>query len=275
VAVYAAVRGWLECDDTQLALLRQVIDGDPARGDGGWAFPANPTGWINYVFYGADLQAPAVDRLLDQLRRLAALPASDEDDDRIRGLFFNTHEVDGMAQWQVRDGLLHVSAVDPAYAYLGTSGGSAVLREISAEAYERSAPLCRIIVHDSPRRFAALRLPGTSQQLTLCWRSDLVEPILAVDPWSSSLWVGVDQRLAGVSAEGRLLFSIGLMTSLLDIRHVEGFTVALCDGQLVAVNRDHSVRAIYDLRDVPDTVDAGEGRATVRYVDGHETTHPL
>lgn len=120
MAGYVAVREWLECDDTQLALLRRVIDGDPAGDGSGWAFPAHPRGWINYVFYGADLRASAVDRLLDQLRRIAALPASDEDEDRIRGLLFSTHEVDGMTQWQVRDGLLRIKASDAAYAYLGT-----------------------------------------------------------------------------------------------------------------------------------------------------------
>lgn len=75
--------------------------------------------------------------------------------------------------------------------------------------------------------------------------------------------------------DGRPLFSIGLMTSLLDIKHFKECTVALCDGQLVAINPDCSIRMIYDLQDVPAALDKKGGRLTLRYVDGHEETLPV
>lgn len=37
---------------------------------------------------------------------IARIPASDDDGDRIRGLFFAGHEVQGTTEWQVRDGRL-------------------------------------------------------------------------------------------------------------------------------------------------------------------------
>jgi hypothetical protein len=108
VGTYVGIRGWLECDSKQLALVRQVIDGDHDWYNGGWGFPTSQINWTSYV-YGADIRVSALDWFLSQLRRLAALPASDEDNDRIRGLFLASRELDGMAQWQVRDGQLLIS----------------------------------------------------------------------------------------------------------------------------------------------------------------------
>lgn len=118
MGVYVGIRGWLQCDDKQLALARQLIGGDPDPYNGGWAFPANPVGWTNYVFYGADIRASGVDWFLNQLRQLAALPASDDDNDRVQGLFLASHEVDGMAQWQVRGGRVIVTPAPAEYDYL-------------------------------------------------------------------------------------------------------------------------------------------------------------
>jgi hypothetical protein len=58
----------------------------------------------NWVFCGAEMRAQSVDWFPDRLRNVARIPASDEDDDRLTGLFFVSHEVDGMSEWQVRDG---------------------------------------------------------------------------------------------------------------------------------------------------------------------------
>ena len=118
MGAYVAIRGWLQCDDKQLALVRHVIDSDQDRYNGGWAFPAQRINWTGYVFYGADIRDGAVDWFLDQLQQLATLPASDADNDRVRGLFLVSHEVEGMAQWKVRDGQVLITAAGLEFAYL-------------------------------------------------------------------------------------------------------------------------------------------------------------
>ena len=56
--------------------------------------------------------------LLEQLRHLARLPPSDADGDRVRGLFLASHDVEGLSEWQVRDGALHVMPGDARLHYL-------------------------------------------------------------------------------------------------------------------------------------------------------------
>jgi len=70
------------------------------------------------VFYGSDLRASALPQLMEQLRLIAAIPASDADGDRVRGLFLTSHEVEGMAEWQIRGGVLHVTVTDARFKYL-------------------------------------------------------------------------------------------------------------------------------------------------------------
>ncbi|MBN0047793.1 hypothetical protein JS756_27520 [Streptomyces actuosus] len=56
------------------------------------------------ALYGGDLQEAEAPWLRDQLSGIAALPAADEDDPGVQGLFLLTHEVDQPVEWQVRDG---------------------------------------------------------------------------------------------------------------------------------------------------------------------------
>jgi hypothetical protein len=80
--------------------------------------PRQPFNWTYYVFYGGDIRQQAVNWLLDQLRDIARIPASDEDGDRVQGLFLASHEVDGMSEWQVRDGRVLITPADSRYRYL-------------------------------------------------------------------------------------------------------------------------------------------------------------
>lgn len=119
MGIYVSVRGWLECDEKQLAAIREVIAAhDAGFYSGGWGFPAKPFNWISYVFYGGDIRHLSVDWFLAQLAAIARIPASDEDNDRVCGLFFASHEQDGLSEWQVRDGQVLVSAGDDRYRYL-------------------------------------------------------------------------------------------------------------------------------------------------------------
>ncbi|MER7722621.1 hypothetical protein [Streptomyces sp. NPDC096323] len=119
MGVYVSIRGWLECDETQLAAVRQIIssheDGHYANG---WGFPRRHVNWTHYLFYGADIREQALDWFAGQIREIARIPPSDEDGDLVRGLFLVGHEVDGAAEWQVRDGQLFIAPADTRHRYL-------------------------------------------------------------------------------------------------------------------------------------------------------------
>lgn len=147
-----------------------------------------------------------------------------------------------------------------------------MLTQISEAEFSAVDPIFRVIVHDHPRKFGSLRLPDASHALTLCWRSELVDPIVVSDPSSSAVWIGVDQRLACVSPMGNTLFSIGVSSSVLQIRRFEKYIVALCEAQILALNRDYTLRKLCDLRDLPDQVDVDGDELVVTFTDGHRGT---
>ncbi|WP_404961871.1 hypothetical protein [Streptomyces sp. 147326] len=119
MGVYVSVRGWLECDGAQLAAVQKIIAShQDDHYSNGWGTPRRHVNWTHYVFYGADIRQSAVDWLIEQIREIARIPASDDDGDRIRGLFLAGHEADGTTEWQVREGQLFVSSGDIRHRYL-------------------------------------------------------------------------------------------------------------------------------------------------------------
>lgn len=119
MGIYVSVRGWLECDHEQLTAIQAIISSrDDNHYTGGWGLPRQQFNWTCYVFYGGDLREQAVDWLLDQLRDIAQIPATDEDGDRVQGLFLASHEVDGTSEWQLRDGQVLISQADSRHQYL-------------------------------------------------------------------------------------------------------------------------------------------------------------
>ncbi|MFF6783466.1 hypothetical protein [Streptomyces sp. NPDC012510] len=120
MGTYVSVRGWLECDETQLAAIQQIIDAhDDNHYTNGWGSPRKHVNWTHYLFYGADMRASALDWFTDQIREMARLPPSDGDGDLVQGLFLATHEVEGTTEWQVRDGRLFNAPADTRHRYLG------------------------------------------------------------------------------------------------------------------------------------------------------------
>lgn len=116
MGAYVYIRGWLECDREQCEAIRRLIAADDDPYNQGWSF-SEWSAWGTYVFYGGGLRESGHDWFLDQLNRIAQLPGTQIDDDRITGLFLVTHEGTGRTQWQVRDGSV-VLAPASGYAYL-------------------------------------------------------------------------------------------------------------------------------------------------------------
>ncbi|MFJ5776932.1 hypothetical protein [Streptomyces sp. NPDC093094] len=119
MGVYVSVRGWLECDGTQLGAVRRIVAAhEDEHYNGGWGMPRRHVNWTCYVFYGADIRESGLEWFAGQVGEMARIPASDEDGDLVRGLFLVSHEIDGTAEWQVRDGRLLVSPADGRHRYL-------------------------------------------------------------------------------------------------------------------------------------------------------------
>jgi hypothetical protein len=119
MGVYVSVRGWLECDGKQLTAVQEIISSHADdHYSGGWSTPRRQVNWTNYVFYGADIRESALDWFTNQITEIARIPASDDDGDRIQGLFLARHEVEGTTEWQVRDGRLVMSPADTRHHYL-------------------------------------------------------------------------------------------------------------------------------------------------------------
>ncbi|MFF3861421.1 hypothetical protein [Streptomyces sp. NPDC002209] len=118
MGVYVSIRGWLECDETQLVAVRKVVSShEDDHYSNGWGSPRQHINWAHYIFYGADIRASALDWFMDQIKEIARIPASD-DGDFVQGLFLISHEVDGTSEWQVREGQLFSSPVDTRHRYL-------------------------------------------------------------------------------------------------------------------------------------------------------------
>ncbi|WP_327696780.1 hypothetical protein [Streptomyces sp. NBC_00459] len=119
MGVYVSIRGWLECDEKQLAAVHEITSShEDNHYTSGWGSPRQHVNWTHYLFYGADIRESALDWFTDQIEKIARIPASDDDGDRVRGLFLVSHESDGMAEWQIRDGQLLITLADKRYRYL-------------------------------------------------------------------------------------------------------------------------------------------------------------
>ncbi|MDR8413795.1 hypothetical protein MTP10_34310 [Nonomuraea sp. 3-1Str] len=112
MGAWVHIRGWLELHGQRPEAERVIR----ASGGAGWAFPES--GWLDAACYARAVREAGAADVLEQLRALAALPAADEDGDRVRGLFLAFHEVDGQFEWQVRDGGVFVGPAAPRHDYL-------------------------------------------------------------------------------------------------------------------------------------------------------------
>ena len=118
MGVYVSVRGWVDCEDGQETLVREIIDRhDDGFYSRGWYTFTGPNGSVG-VFYCGTIREQAADWLLDQVRAIASVPPPVDPDDRIRGLFLVHHEIHGMQEWQVRDGQVDIAPVPDRYDYL-------------------------------------------------------------------------------------------------------------------------------------------------------------
>lgn len=145
------------------------------------------------------------------------------------------------------------------------------MRELSQHDYEAADPAFRLIVHEHPRKYASLSVPKSSHFFVLCWRSHTIDPIIVGD--DSNVWVGVDQRVVCLGAEGNILFSVALNTNVVDIVLFSSITVVLCETEAIVINANYSLSKVIGLREVPDKVAMPRrDTLTVTFIGGETET---
>ncbi|MFN7873790.1 MAG: hypothetical protein ACK5PB_00635 [Pirellula sp.] len=127
----------------------------------------------------------------------------------------------------------------------------------------------RLFVHDNARRFAALMLPGSKLSVAFNWRSDIVEPSVVADECSRTTWVGIDDRLAAVASDGRIVVNLELSSQLLTVELRGGKAVAICELQAIVVNPDGSIHATFDFPDAVDDFSIAQNSLSASFMDGN------
>lgn len=143
------------------------------------------------------------------------------------------------------------------------------LRSISAEEFDDWPSSRKIIVHDHARRFAAAGPAGALDAFALSWRSDIVEPIVVMGDQSDT-WLGIDQRVACISDDGRVVVSLGLVSPVLTILCFRDGAAVVCETAVLVFNSDHSIRVVKGLSDIPSDVIERDGRIIVVFDDEHQ-----
>lgn len=143
------------------------------------------------------------------------------------------------------------------------------LRSISAREFDSWEPALKVIAHDHARRFAAIATADDKREVVISWRGEAIEPVRAVGA-QSEVWIGVDQRLACVAADGRIVVSIGLASSLLEIRCLKRCVAVLCETEVTLFNADYSIRSVRSVPELPSRIAEDGGAFVVTLDDGSE-----
>lgn len=143
------------------------------------------------------------------------------------------------------------------------------VRRITAEEFEKLNPCRRVIVHEHARRFGVARATGSPDEIGLSWRSDTVEPVLVIGS-RSEMWLAIDQRVACISDDGRVVVSLGLASYVLDVRAFAEHTVVVCETEAIIFNNDCSIREIRAFTDLPGDVLDADGKLVITFTDGRK-----
>jgi uncharacterized protein YjhX (UPF0386 family) len=138
---------------------------------------------------------------------------------------------------------------------------------ISAGDFADWSPCYKLITHDHSRRFGAITITEGQEAFAIAWPSELVDPTVATGV-EGETWVGVDQRVACVAHDGRIVVSLGLASSIVLVRCFERNTVVLTETEAIVFNRDFSISAIDGLPDIPADVIEEDGHLIVILLGG-------
>lgn len=123
MGTYISIRGWIECREEQITLIREVIalfvskaerygfDAQcAAMYNQGWVIPETHINWTHYIFYGADIRIQRLDYVRDQLKTLSHDVVWTEEDETgyLAGIFHADHD-EGTERyiWTLANGQFH------------------------------------------------------------------------------------------------------------------------------------------------------------------------
>jgi hypothetical protein len=126
----------------------------------------------------------------------------------------------------------------------------------------------RLFAHDYARRYACLKVSGSTKTIAFSWRSDIIEPSVVIDECSGTTWVGVDDQLGAVAKDGRIVVTLKLPSQLLTVELKGGKAVAICELQAIVVNPDGSIDATFEFPDIVNDFSIAENTLSASFMDG-------
>jgi hypothetical protein len=131
----------------------------------------------------------------------------------------------------------------------------------------------RIIVDDLANHFGLFRFSSANLEFAIAWRSSDVAPVLQINLDRNEIWIGIDQRIVCVkSCHPLIALALGLPGSFIEFKLFPDCTLVVSDTQILAINRDFSVRSLTILSDVPDRVDRDCESLSITFLDGSVTS---
>jgi len=84
MAKYVSVKGWLECEYSQIKEIKKIIDDYKTRTNmgsifnnenmkfynKGWRYPEEIINWTAYIFYGADIKEYYLEFIQDEIKEI-------------------------------------------------------------------------------------------------------------------------------------------------------------------------------------------------------------
>jgi hypothetical protein len=127
----------------------------------------------------------------------------------------------------------------------------------------------QIIAHENSRKFAFLEIDKIHGKYGLSWCSDLVEPVIINSSTTSSVWIGVDQKLVSVSKlRGNIIAALKLNSNLIDIACSETITAVLTETEVFVFNHDGSIQLIKDLPEIGSGLSISNNTFCIDMIDG-------
>ena len=116
---YISIRGWLECPESQIGKIREIIESFVLKAgkyglteEGakmynlGWHIPDTHINWTHYIFYGADIRIQCTDYIKDQVKEISETiyEIDGEFTDYTEGIFdLDDEENEVSISWLVKD----------------------------------------------------------------------------------------------------------------------------------------------------------------------------
>lgn len=143
------------------------------------------------------------------------------------------------------------------------------VRTITEMQFNEWDPCRKVIAHDHARRFGSVAPSRSPHEFALSWRSEIVDPVVVVGGRSET-WLSIDQYVACISDDGRIVLALGLGSFALDMGCFPNYVVVLCETEALVFNNDYSIRAVRSFTAAPEELIETNGQAIISFDDGHQ-----